>query len=714
MKWTLPLRRLINENEPILLRNASSIYTLFVPQSARFEVRSCRLTLHFTNSVALLSDRSVLRVVMNDIIVGQYLLDRNNPSRKVAVEIPTRLLKDGFNRLQFIVAQHYTYKCEDPSAPELYTEIDPDSSFIEAVGVLKPVPMRLSHLRWWVDEKIWPTYRFNIGLPGARPMTDLHLAWGAIATQGVALARNYQPFQVNVSNGLREGMDNLIIGTMTELSAYLTATEVGSVNGGFLAIKPMPGDPNHCMVILSGRNEQEVGQTALAFGLVNYPLPDSQFATIERLALPNPAPYVRNAPLDLPGIYGFNQLGFRSRTIKGWNTGGFELPIYMPGDISRDDQSNAELRLHFAYGANMRKDSTFNVFINQQFQTAIRLSDQNGAMHNNHRLFLPMQALQPGRNVVSLLPKMVPMYSNFCEIVQDENLLFTLYEDSEFVFPKALRRARLPSLGLFSQTAFPFSAPPDGVETAICVAGKDEASVCAAWTVLGKIAQISGALLHRSEITFKLPRSQKSLLVVGPRDALPTELLERAPVSPMEVGRIRYVVSAIPKPQKIATSGIEEFLQKIRGGQVAKAEPEAPATAELNLTADLAEETVAIQYESPFHLGYPVTLITAGDSAMLLEGAQALQDRRIWDNLIGDLAVWSAKPDSLAVAKVGPDFIYKSTSVVTRVATRFDANPWLLGVVLVGTLAGLGWLAAWALRKREAQARSEGGGGGAQ
>jgi len=698
--FKLPLRRLIPLEAPILLRNASSIYTVFVPQSARFQPKSYGLRLKFTNSIALLSERSVLRVVMNDVIVAQYYLDRTNPMRDVEIDIPLNIVKTGFNRMQFIVAQHYTYKCEDPSAPELYTEINPDQSYLTTTGEWKPVTERLSFLRWWVDEKLWIPYQFNICMPSSGAMTDLHLAWGAIATQGIALALNNQPFRVSSATALRPGMDNIVIGTMNELSPFLTATEVGTINGSFLAIKTLPGDPTHCMIILSGRNEQEVSQTALALGMVNFPLPDSKYAIVDQMTLPD-ASYIRNAPVRVPGIYSFRQLGFKTETIKGWNTGAYSLKIYMPGDISKDDDSNVELRLHFVYGAGLRKDSSFNIFINNQFQTAIRLKEIEGELHSDHRVYLPMQAFQPGLNEISLAPKMVPLVSNQCEILQDENLQFTMYEDSAFVFPKAMRKARLPSLGLFSQTAFPYSAPPDGVETAIFVAGKEVETVCAAWTLLGKMSQISGALLFRTEISQKLPRSRKSLIAVGPRDEIPPELLGKAPVSPLQVGKMRYVVSTSPKPEKFATSSIEEFLQKMRGQSAARNEPEPPSTVEMNMTADLIDDVVAAQFESPFHTGYPVTLFTAWDSDNLLAGMNMLQEREFWDNLSGDLAVWSTRPDSLAVAKVGSDFIYKATNLVTRVSSRFDQQPWFFAVILVIILVLVALGIRSILRKRE-------------
>jgi hypothetical protein len=698
--FRLPLRRLIPLDSPILLRNASSVYTVFVTQSARFQAKSYGLRLKFTNSIALLSERSVLRVVMNDTIVAQFYLDRTKPFNDVDIEVPLNLVQTGFNRLQFIVAQHYTYKCEDPSAPELYTEINPDQSYLTTTGEWKPVTERLSFLRWWVDEKLWIPYQFNICLPSSGAMTDEHLSLGAILAQGVALAVNNQPFRVFTAPALRPGMDNIVVGTMNELAPFLTATEVGTINGSFLAIKTLPGDPAHCMIIVSGRSAQEVKQTALALGMVNFPLPDSKYAIVDQMTMPANA-YVRNAPLRLPGLYSFRQLGFKTTTIKGWNTGTYSIKLYMPGDVSREDQSNAELRLHFVYGAGLRKDSAFNVFINNQFQSAIRLKDVEGSMHGDHRLYLPMQAFQPGLNELTLAPKMVPLVSNQCEILQDENLQFTLYDDSDFVFPRALRKARLPNLGLFSQTAFPYSSPPDGIETAVFVGGRAPETACAAWTLMGKMAQISGALLSNAEISSKLPRSRKSLLVVGPRDEIPPEIVAKAPVSPLQVGKMRYIVSTSPKPEKYATSPIEEFLLKVRGQSGDRNEPEPPATANLNMTSDLIDDIVAQQFESPFHTGYPVTLVTAWDADNLLAGVNMLQEREFWDAFAGDLAVWNTRPKSLAVAKVGNDFIYKATNLVTRVSSRFDQQPWFFAVIVIVLIVLLALGVRSALRKRE-------------
>ncbi len=43
--------------------------------------------------------------------------------------------------------------------------------------------------------------------------------------------------------------------------------------------------------------------------------------------------------------------------------------------------------------------------------------------------------------------------------------------------------------------------------------------------LLGKLAQISGSVLERAELSFTPPHAKKDLLVIGPQDSIPEEVL---------------------------------------------------------------------------------------------------------------------------------------------------------------------------------------------
>ncbi|MEI9896943.1 MAG: cellulose biosynthesis cyclic di-GMP-binding regulatory protein BcsB [Chthoniobacter sp.] len=706
----LPLRQLIAAKDPIYLMTAQSTYTVFMPVSPRYNVRSCKLHLRFTNSIALLSERSTLRVVLNDKVIAQYYLSRDEPDHTVDMEIPVKYLDPHFsNQLQFIVAQHYTLECEDPAAPELWTEILPDESYFEAVVTWNNIYPKLSLLRDLIDQKLWNTYQFNICFPGAvgGSLSPNQLSWGSIVTQGAALNLNYRPLSVNTGASLVAGMDNVVIGQMSELTQYLTAAEIGSINSSFIAIKPLPGDPTHFLLIISGANEEQVGLAAYAFSLINFPLPDSQFAQVDHLTMPQAEQknfWQRHAPITAPGIYSFRQLGMdKNDSIQGWNTGSAQLETYMPGDLSQDDGANIELRLHFAYGAAFREDSVLNVFVNHEFQTAIRLDDQRGAMHYGHKLYLPVKAFQPGRNIVEIAPKMVPLVADHCMMVQNENLWFTLYRDSDFVVPRLQKKARLPSFTLFSETAFPYSATPDGEDLAVAIVGKDSTSVCAAWMLLAKMAQIGGSVLYRAEMSYTVPKGkkEKDLLIVGSIDTIPDDAMTSAPVSPQQLGHMRYLVNVSPTPEATAIGPIEEILEKLRGVPAARSEREQPTTAEMGVTAQMLDDTMAVAYESPYAVARQATVFTAKDSATLYRGIYNLQDRLYWDNLDGNLAVWGNDPSTLATARLGPEFIYKVSGPIKRAQNRMTDNPILVAAVLFITLGVLALVLRFLLKKRE-------------
>ncbi|MDD5200222.1 MAG: cellulose biosynthesis cyclic di-GMP-binding regulatory protein BcsB [Terrimicrobiaceae bacterium] len=700
----LPLRQLIGPKEPIYLMNAQSTYTLFMPLSARYGVRSCKLHLNFTNSIALLSERSTLRVVLNDKVIAQFFLTRNEPDHTVDIEIPVKYLEIGPNQFQFVVSQHYTLECEDPAAPELWTQILPDESYFEAVITWNRIYPKLSLLQDLIDRKLWEPYRYHVCFPNGASggISPTQLSWGSIVAQGVGLNLEYRPLTVTTGGALLAGVDNIVVGQQNELTQYLTATEIGAINGSFIAIKALPGDPTHFLLVISGRSEEEVGQAAYAFSLINFPLPDSQYAQVDRINFPQKDFWVRNAPVKDPGVYSFRQLGLeKNASIHGWNTGSVQLQTYMPGDLSQDDPSNIELRLHFAYGAAFRQDSVLNMFVNREFQYAIRMDDLRGAVAYGYKVYLPVKAFQPGRNLVEISPTMVPIVTNHCEMVQNENLWFTLYRDSDFVVPGLQKKARLPSFTLFSQTAFPFTSAPDGTGLAVFVAAKDNPTICATWMLLAKMAQISGSVLFRAELNFTVPKSKKDLLIVGPLDSIPPEVLTTAPVNLQQLGRLRYVVQVSPSPEATAIGPVQEVLERLRGVPSERSEREQPATVEMATTADLLDDTVAVAYESPFARARGAMVITARDTATLYNGIVNLQDRRYWDNLNGNLAVWNTTPRSLATARLGPEFIYKVDNPIKRTQNSFNGNPIVFVAVVFLTIGLLAFVMRYLLRKRE-------------
>ena len=124
------LSRFAAQDGQLTLRNASSEYVLFVPESGRRQVRRASLQLEITKYIALAAS-SLLIVSHNRRRIAQLPLKSTSPDGSADIQLPAELLTEGYNQIKFEVAQHYTQECEDPTSPELWTQLDSLASPID-------------------------------------------------------------------------------------------------------------------------------------------------------------------------------------------------------------------------------------------------------------------------------------------------------------------------------------------------------------------------------------------------------------------------------------------------------------------------------------------------------------------------------------------------------------------------------------------------------
>src|SRR5687767_12996541 len=193
---TVTLASLTPGTGPIRLRYTSDEFTLYVPVSPRSKVKSGLLHLQLTNSISLLKERSQLAVRLNGRILAQIPLNPLQPESSVDIRLPVALLKAGYNKLTFSVAQHYTLQCEDPSAPELWTEIDTVLSTLTLDSDLVPLQPRLSDMNQLFDPKLGGEQGITIITAAPAPLREDQLQWGMLVAQGAALRLKYAPLPV--------------------------------------------------------------------------------------------------------------------------------------------------------------------------------------------------------------------------------------------------------------------------------------------------------------------------------------------------------------------------------------------------------------------------------------------------------------------------------------------------------------------------------------
>ncbi|MDZ7783801.1 MAG: cellulose biosynthesis cyclic di-GMP-binding regulatory protein BcsB [Halioglobus sp.] len=191
----LRLSEFRSEGSQLMLRGQAPSAELFIPLSAASRVDAAELELHLVNSIALIEERSVLRVNFNGVTVGQIRLRRDRPEILATVTLPASLWEPGFNRLQFAASQQVEAQCASPDAPELWTELDLYASRLRVDYRATETPLALSDLSDIFGTGIGSAAQVTLLTPPGDNTEMLDRALPMVA-QALALRRNYAPLAV--------------------------------------------------------------------------------------------------------------------------------------------------------------------------------------------------------------------------------------------------------------------------------------------------------------------------------------------------------------------------------------------------------------------------------------------------------------------------------------------------------------------------------------
>jgi hypothetical protein len=729
---SVPLANFMPARQQIRLRYTSDEFTLYVPVSARSRVKSALLHVQLTNSISLVKDRSQLAVRLNGRVLAQVPLNPAQPESSVDIRLPVALLKAGYNQLVFSVVQHYTLRCEDPSAPELWTEIDTVASTLTIDSELAPLQPRLSDLAKLFDPKLGGDQGITILTATPAPMRDDQLQWGMLVAQGAALRLQYAPLSVRHEiaahpatetrpgaasanfPGLKQDVlqtsDSALIGTKAELQPYLAKSILDGITGSFLGVYALDADPGRFVLVVSGNTAAEVAQAARSFAFLNFPYPDTPsmlVSAIEYAALPD---YAGKNTLIEKGNYRFSQLDFKSATVRGFAASSLlneehiqnmEIEVVMPADLFAHEDRNLDLVLHFAYGAGLRRDSVLNILLNERFERAIALDQQGGAAYQTYQISVPLRSFQPGVNKIRFAPRMMPLITGECQAIQTENLQITLYEDSMLKMPYSAHFVAMPNLRLLVRTGFPYTVKTDGSATLVHVASNDSKTIAAAWMLIGKLAQRNGYPLHQLGISFALPgQDDKDLILVGITAKIDPKLLKGAPLEFGAFSRIPYPVAAERTAQEWPRDWLEKLLPGTSRQLAAGTEGDAGnKSVVVSQAGQLVSHALALQYPSPVAAGRTATALMAVNGDVLMDGMTELIKPAIWNDLQGNVVIWNKGAESVSWQRSGGDYTVGKVGVTSRLEFYFSRYPWYWFGALIALTVLLAWITTVLLRR---------------
>lgn len=710
----------------ILLQGEQAQVDVNLPLPSRWEPRALTLKLQYRNSVSLVGERSQLSVALNGLIIAQFALDPQRPDGEARIRLPLDLLQKGYNQLSFAVAQNTEARsCQDPQAPELWTQIDTEKSTLTLSYRRLPLVDSLAELSAFADRHRWGQARLRILIPLQQGQaSDEQLLWGALVAQAAAIQLQFQPLEVRFESiasltGLapRRAGDMVLVGTRDQLQPVLGEDWAATVTNAYLGIRngrdSSAEDRGWSALVVSGRDQAEVTRAAIALGMIEQPLPDAPEALIDVLKLPDiPADIGPGALVD-GAIASFADLGVPTTTLTsplmparlfpGDPVGGVvvDLPtslgvdFWVPAGFFPGRPRDGVLTLNFNYGARLRGDSVLNLSLNGVFVRAIPLVQPAGSVDRGYEVRFPLALLRPGRNRLELSPMMVPSDTSECELRQGENLLLTIGGESTLQLPPGRRLATLPDLDLLARAGYPWLRDPTGGGLAVRLTDKTAETISAAWTLLGRMAQVTGLPLYRATIGEQPKTDGRGLLIVGTVAALPSELLGAAPIS-WRAGRtwIDYPALQAVLPEQPTGSWAERGLARIQRWL----DPPSGAPGSLDVGAALAPvgdppappgtllgaQGALLSFESPTEAGQTVLLLTARTPELLQVRTARLVQPDFWYNLKGALVLWEDTEHSLLSRPPQRRFTVGEVAPSTWLSHLLSAYPAaLIGITLL-------------------------------
>jgi hypothetical protein len=260
---------------------------------------------------------------------------------------------------------------------------------------------------------------------------------------------------------------------------------------------------------------------------------------------------------------------------------------------------------------------------------------------------------------------------------------------------------RLPDLSLMSRTGLPYTQASDAATSAVTLLDAHEATLSAALTFIGKLAQVNKAPL--------------SALQLGRADSLSTEITRRNQVlfgtpQNMPLALQNEVVAFLPdmhwqtltvgNREHIVQANLASWLGNL--GQIPWVTQHTQAVnAKLTLASDLGQSNAVVQFQSAY-TGGSVTLFSSRTPQQLQRGVNQLVQFSTWGALNGNGMLWSAAGEPIAFSFPSTHSFIGNIPTSTLISLLLSDRPWRLIVLALAVILLL-TIVSWVLLRRRAQ-----------
>jgi cellulose synthase operon protein B len=665
---------------PIRLRGVEGSQSL--PFSIRSDevVASAKLKFDYAYSPSLLPELSHLNVLLNGEVSAVLPLPRDKVlGNKREIDLDPRFFTD-YNKLQFRLIGHYTYRCEDPLHSSLWLELS-NLGRIE----LTLVPLALAN-----DLKYLPAPFFErrdnavLNLPfvfAAAPSFGTLKAAGLVASWFGSLASYRGARFPTFLNTLPEG--NAVV--------FLQGNEkIGAVAGASSAtvsIEPHPNNPAAKLLVVTGDNEEEMMRAARSIVLGYQALSGQRVAVTHDTEPPLRKPYDAPAWIASDRPVRFAELVTpEDLQVQGFYPDVIRVNFRVAPDLFTWRSQGVPIELKYRYTSlPLSTNSSLNVNVNGEFVRSLALDNPSKKVENRNSSRIPFFDKVPSyrEDLVYMLPHQIdgrnqlqfhyyfdPVKEGECRDTLPDNLRGAIDPESTLDFSSFPRYSALPNLAFFSKIGFPFTRMADLSETAVVLPEPPNADEIATYLMLvGRMGEATAypvlrlALVTASEVE---KVAQRDLIVIGSAhdQTLMTKWADYLPLV-LADGEHRL------REPDIFRRAIYRWEQADL-----QATPRPDGTLKLKGSGNL---TSLMAFESPLQSRRSVVLLHADKATDLLKIADVLLDPERNKNVQGDFVLVDEKGDSHA--KIGETYYLGSLPLSIHLRWAFSNHPLLVSVL---------------------------------
>jgi hypothetical protein len=697
--------------QPFQLRGIDSIYSVPFSVPANEVVAGLTLRLDFSYSPSLLTNLSHLKILLNGEVVQTVPLPKETAGASLIreVTIDQRLVSD-FNQLSLQFVGHYTLDCEDPFHSSLWMNVSNLSTLnftvlpLSTVNDLALLPSPFFDRR--DARRLERPFVFS-----ASPSVATLEAAGIVASWFGDMA-SYRGawFPAHLD---KLPNDNVVMFATTDdrPQGLLSLPEI---TGPSVSVVPHPVDSRFKVLLVMGRDGVELRTAATSLGLAKPGLAGQTVTSIKLDDLKQRKPY--DAPRWLPSNrpVKFGELAsLQELNVKGLAPDLVRLNLTVPSDLFTWNTPGVPVHLKYRYTPRPKQDkSNLNMLVNDKFVTSFPLLPYPGAGAPDSALAGIIEKLGPDE----LMPReakfhipgvhlrgrsQVQHHFSFdypkegsCKDVLLDNVRAAVDPESVIDISGLPHYIKMPDVGAFANTGFPFTRMADLSETAVVLPDSfSSVDIGTYLTLMGRMGQSTGlpvygvAVKRAAEVQ---SAADKDILLLGAPSTQPL-FKDWARSMPFSAnGDLR-------------SFSMTDLLRKYVPWYET---PQDKRMGTVNMSAvTLAQDAVVFGFQSPLNSSRSVVALTSDRSTGQADLLSALMNDEVLPKIQGGISVIRGKEVD-AMEGVSSYYV-GSLPPFLAIRWALSNNIWLvpLLIVLIAVLlAGV----FYAYLRRQAGARSAG------